>query len=522
MGRLWWAVIVLVVLGCGSSGHTSGSGGSGVATGVAGSGGLAGNPASGGSIGTSGSIGTGGSIGAGGSAGRGGSAGAGGRGGGTAGAAGQAGATGLGGRGGAAGQAGHGGGGAAGQGGLTGGIDFGDGGTCDHTLANPNCWSAFGTSALHPKGLFRGGGFDGRYLYLVSSGDATLNPITRYDTQGDFAAPSSWTAFNLSSVNTDTPDFYGALFDGRYMYFLPCDPGFGSTLSRYDTRMDFTTAAAWSNFGMTAVNGNPAGDGQCEIGGLFDGRYAYFIPNSIYGYWRGTMARFDTQGSFQDVAGAWSVFNTQSLAATAAGYVGGAFDGRYIYLTPCCDASTGTPLALQGPPLITRLDTRGTFTDAGAWKTFDPTPLGPTNNFLGAAFDGRYVYFPPGDYRGHATRYDTTLDFTASASWSTFDMTTLGGGINNPFNGARFDGRYLYFLPSSGVIVRYDTTKSFAASASWETLNLTTLNAAASTFDGAVFDGHYLYLVPYSGNLVMRFDTGGAGTLPAQSNASFL
>jgi hypothetical protein len=412
--------------------------------------------------------------------------------------------------------------GAAGKGGATGGITFGNGGTCDHALSNPACWSAFGTSAIHQKGLFRGGGFDGRYLYLVSSGDSTSNLMTRYDTTHDFGDANSWSTFNLSSVNTSTPAFFGALFDGRFMYFMPCDPGFGSTLSRYDTQMDFTAAAAWSDFDMSVINGiNPASDGQCNIGGIFDGRYAYFIPNSIYEYWEGTMARFDTRGSLQDVAGAWSTFNTQGLAATAAGYEGGAFDGRYLYLTPCCDASTGTPLALEGPPLITRFDTHGTFTDAGAWTTFDPTVLGPTNNFLGAAFDGRYVYFPPGDYRGQATRYDTTASFTAPGSWSTFDMSSLGGGITNSFNGARFDGRYLYFIPGAGVIVRYDTTAPFASGSSWQILDLTTLDPGANGYVGGIFDGRYLYLVPYSNNLVLRFEATAGGTPPSQSGTSF-
>lgn len=105
-------------------------------------------------------------------------------------------------------------------------------------LSNPTCWSAFGTSGIHQKGLFRGGGFDGRYLYLTSSGDSTSNLMTRYDTAHDFGAASSWSTFNLSAVNASTPAFFGALFDGRFMYFMPCDPGFGSTLSRYDTQMD--------------------------------------------------------------------------------------------------------------------------------------------------------------------------------------------------------------------------------------------------------------------------------------------
>ena len=399
---------------------------------------------------------------------------------------------------------------------------FGDGGTCVHAFDDPNCWSGFGTAGLHPNGSFRGGGFDGRYVYFVSSGSATANWMTRYDTSAAFGSAAAWSAFNLSSIDATTPAFFGAAFDGRYLYAVPCDPGFGSVLHRYDTRASFGSADAWSAFDMAAVNGiNPSYDGQCDIGGVFDGRYVYFVPNSIYEYWEGTVARYDTQGGFSDVAGSWATFNTQMLADTAAGFMGAAFDGRYVYFVPWGDASTGTPLSLQGPPLMTRYDTQATFTNASAWSTFDPRVLGPTNVFAGAAFDGRYVYFPPNDYRGIVTRYDTAASFTASSSWSVFPLSGLAAGLQLPFNGARFDGRYLYLIPGGTVTVRYDTTAPFADSASWQTVDLASLDKRAGAYEGGVFDGRYLYLVPAASNLVLRFDARAAAPLPQQSAASF-
>ncbi|HTB78368.1 MAG TPA: hypothetical protein VK762_34220, partial [Polyangiaceae bacterium] len=156
-----------------------------------------------------------------------------------------------------------------------------------------------------------------------------------------------------------------------------------------------------------------------------------------------------------------------------------------------------------------------------SWATFDPSAVTSSNAFIGAAFDGRYVYFSPGDYRGQALRYDTQASFAAGASWSSFDMTSLGGGAESAFLGARFDGRYVYFIPSGGVLERFDTRGTFGSAASWTRFDLTSLDSRASNFFGGVFDGRYLYLVPQSSGLVFRFDAEPAGSVPAQSNASF-
>jgi hypothetical protein len=366
-----------------------------------------------------------------------------------------------------------------------------------------------------------GGAFDGRYVYFASSGSASANPVARYDSKADFSAASSWSAFDLSSVNTATPHFAGAAFDGRYVYFPPCDPGFSSVLSRYDTQGVFDAAGSWSNFDMAQINGvSPSSDGQCDVGAVFDGRYIYFVPNSIYEYWRGTVARYDPQAPF-DALSSWITFDTLTLSPYSAGFQGAAFDGRYIYFVPWGDVSTGTTIAIQHTPLFARYDTTAAFGGPASWSTFDPTPVGPTNSFVGAAFDGRYVYFGPGDYRGQATRYDTRAPFDAAASWAAFAMTSVGPGAQSPFLGVRFDGRYVYFIPSGNVLVRFDTTGAFGLAASWSRFDLTTLDRRAGGYWGGVFDGRFLYLVPSSSNLVLRFDAEPAGPLPPQSAASF-
>ena len=87
--------------------------------------------------------------------------------------------------------------------------------------------------------------------------------------------------------------------------------------------------------------------------------------------------------------------------------------------------------------------------------------------YAGAEFDGKYVYFVPAGTsapHGEVLRYDTTSEFTSVNSWSTFDAASNGVGNNaRGYNGAVFDGKYVYFAPfinnqeAHGEVLRYDT-----------------------------------------------------------------
>jgi hypothetical protein len=378
--------------------------------------------------------------------------------------------------------------------------------------------------------LFFGGAFDGRHVYFVSYGDTVQGSVTvatnnviRYDTQAAFGAPASWQGFNTVSLGSRTYSFRGAVFDGRHLYLAPFEPSYGGNfMARYDTQAAFDAASSWSTFDHTALDGIP--DNLAFVGGAFDGRYVYFSPNSgVYGYWRGHVLRYDPQTSFSD-ASAWASFDTRASADNASGYRGAVFDGRYIYFMRWGDLSAGT----IGNPAIARYDTQASFTSAAAWTMFDPRPVTPVVTFAGGTFDGRYVYFAPND-RGIAVRYDTQGDFTATASWSTFEMRTLDNRVISTL-GATFDGRYVYFIPqktnvinfqTGGVLVRYDSQAPFQEAASWATVDLTTLDSRALGFAGAVFDGRYLYVVPESTNLVLRYDARTPPALPPRNAASF-
>ena len=68
---------------------------------------------------------------------------------------------------------------------------------------------------------FAGTAFDGRYVYLVPYNGAKSGLVTRYDTTALFAEKGSWSTFDLTIMNSEAKGFYGAAFDGQYVYLAP-------------------------------------------------------------------------------------------------------------------------------------------------------------------------------------------------------------------------------------------------------------------------------------------------------------
>ena len=89
-----------------------------------------------------------------------------------------------------------------------------------------------------------------------------------------------------------------------------------------------------------------------------------------------------------------------------------------------------------------------------------------------AARSNRPIRFSPGrnrdkDYHGYVLRFETTKDFTDSISWTDFDPGE-SEVENDPegCSGDAFDGQYIYFPPGNyssdhhGEVLRFDTSAS--------------------------------------------------------------
>lgn len=413
-------------------------------------------------------------------------------------------------------------------------------------------WSLFNIDAAKPgaKG-FISSVFDGRYLYFVPYDEGGSGLVTRYDTQANFAQATSWATFDIATtITTAAKGFFGGAFDGRYVYFVPHYNGaYHGTIARYDTQGQFDDSHSWSAFDISSVNSGAKGFATA----VFDGRYLYLAPfkntTDPTGY-DGIVARYDTKADFGQT-GSWSTFDIPAkLDGNAKGFLNSAFDGRYLYLIPHHNG-----IAYNG--IVARYDTKaqGGFSATDSWTTFDVGTLpGNPVGFLGSAFDGRYLYLvqnrrtvtpptgpttTPAD--GWIARYDTQANFKdAQNAWTTFNIRTINDGARG-FWGTTFDGRYLYLVPfdnsddaitttrRSGLLGRYDTSASFTAPTSWQVFDLPSQknDPTAIGYNGAGFDGRYVYLAPRvngpstSSGLVARFDAKTPPWLPVGWNRAF-
>jgi hypothetical protein len=273
---------------------------------------------------------------------------------------------------------------------------------------------------------------------------------------------------------------------------------------------DMTSAAYWSTFDVSTVNASARG----YLGGAFDGRFVYLAPtpytSSSAG--NGTVARYDTTVPFRSGT-SWSTFDTAELGLPSSFFAGAVFDGRYVLLV--------------GAGFTVRYDTtQNSFTSPLAWTTFNLTTLGEAGGgvggFAGGVFDGRYEYLSPSGE--NVLRYDTKTSFTETTSWGSFNTSSIlqfDAGYEYGFEGAIFDGQYVYFVPYSDIVARYDTHTSFVDASSWSTFPLQLpVDAGSAPYAGGAYDGRYVYFVPEYTGLAVRYDTHATFTL-AESWSTF-
>ncbi len=349
-------------------------------------------------------------------------------------------------------------------------------------------WSSYDVTANVDASLhsYVGGTFDGRYVYFVPN--EAPNLALRYDTTGAFASPASWSTFDTESVNINAYGFMGAVFDGRYVYYIPwySSGAVSNYMARYDTTAPFTSSSSWS------IVSPPLGGYQ---GGTFDGRYIYMAQRTSGA---GPLVRYDTTTA--DAASRWSTFDMHSADNQAYWLFGALFDGRHVYVE---STSTG---------YLAQYDTTAALDAGASYAFFDVGASLGVAGLTNGAFDGRYVYFTG----RKIARYDTQTAFTTVGSWSAVDATTVTA--NGCILGA-FDGRYVYFLGNgSPKITQYDTTAAFGST--WPIFDTTSVGGVAQGFYGAIFDGRYVYFAPDGTGpavhaTIVRFDAKSPPSMPS-------
>jgi hypothetical protein len=295
-------------------------------------------------------------------------------------------------------------------------------------------------------------------------------------------------AFDAGAIgNPKTQGYYGAVFDGRRILFAPMQHAidqYHAHVLAYDTWKDFQAPSSYMTYDAASTNGL---DTRGYYGAAFDGHHVHFVPRKTEQARHSHLLRWDTTTPFDQPEG-WQASDGKIDNCRQ----GAAFDGRYLYYAPGYDDED--PHSEKKPSgRVLRQDTEAASADPAGLAVFDMGLLHPQANcYDGACFDGRYIYFAP---LAHpiTVRYDTREDFTDPMAWEVFDATKTGMGI---CVGALFDGTYIYYAPyGQGRVVRYDTRGGFAEPRSWSSFDASAFRPCG--YDGAFFDGRYLSFIPF-------------------------
>jgi hypothetical protein len=296
--------------------------------------------------------------------------------------------------------------------------------------------------------------------FATPSSWTTLDLATLADggapTAGFFGAAVDGRAVFFAPRNNGSPDGHALRFDPSATLDAAPPAADGGSIVEGGT---FGTAASWASFDTTTVNPIARGYG----GAIVAGGSLYLVPSfndaydaEVHTGGDGIIAKHVTSESFT-LASTWSTYDLTFVNGLADSFIGAASDGQYVYLVPRANG------------IAVRLDTTASsFATTTSWQTYDTTRIvandgGVAMTFAGAGFDGRFIYYVPTfSSPSRLLRYDIQSTFTADCAWSWIDLGQLAiydAGILPPYVGAAFDGKYLYLVPGQGpnaVFARFE------------------------------------------------------------------
>jgi len=264
---------------------------------------------------------------------------------------------------------------------------------------------------------------NGNYV-CVSRSDSKL-----YSTIGSVA---SWEAYDAGYVDSlTTKGFSGAVYDGRFIYFVPYNNGaYNGIILRYDTTKPFKAAGSWEAYDFGSLAGGAA---KGYSGGEIVDGFLYLSPFQNTSAKHGKIVRYALSKPFK-VAGSWEVFDATAVAADAKALGQPCTDGRFVYF----------PNAYY--EIVLRYDTQKPFGQAASYDYFNLSTLCWNVAAHNACCkQGTHIVFAPDE--SNLLAYDTEKPFADSGSWAdrevlyAKDMHTFG------FRGCYSDPNYIYFAP---------------------------------------------------------------------------
>ena len=221
-------------------------------------------------------------------------------------------------------------------------------------------------------------------------------------------------------------------------------------------------------------------------GATFDGDSVYYAPYyNNYDRRHGIMLKYDTNLPFDDPK-SWSVQSVGQYGL--GGFQGAVHHNKFVYYVPYY-------FEIDSDSRFLRYDTNKEFNDRNAWTAM---PIFGAGAFEDAVVGGNFIYFSP--HLDHSKernalplRYDTTKIFDDINAYEQYNS-----GLKISFIGANFDGKFVYYAPfeseyqDKNIILIYDTNKEFTDSDAWEELEI-----PYAQYSGIGFDGEQMVIAPH-------------------------
>ncbi len=252
------------------------------------------------------------------------------------------------------------------------------------------------------------------------------------------------------------------------------------------------------------------------VGGVFDGTFIWLVPFNGNAVLRVRVA--DGGGGSKGDVVLFDLFPAGISSGDAGKFAGGVFAGGFVWMVPHnadrvvrLDPADGTMVGFNGWP--------GTFTKGAA-------------AFWGGVFDGTRIWMVPfdADRVVKVDPSDGSMTEVAASRW-TSDLTSFTLP-SRAFAGGTWDGSRIWLSPYDADRVVSIATATDAMTG-YGTVNDATqwpagyAKSAAGSFNGAIFDGASVWLVPFEDTRVVKVNaTSGAiltyGNFPSGVVASDL
>lgn len=213
---------------------------------------------------------------------------------------------------------------------------------------------------------------------LVFNNGPLLTPVEHLGSAFD----AGWTTAQLDAGTFGCANTHQGICAGGQLFFGPAGSDTTSCLSRFDPSVaPFGTNAGWDSVDVATL----ADENAFLLGMVASDQHMYVTQYSTHD--AAAPVRVLRKPFAGNLDAGWESEPTNVKNPLTRGFLGGAWDGRYLYFAPYPTPTTTV--------IFSRYDTQGGFTDDAAWSVAAGAALGiPSNRFWGAVFDGQYVYYP--------------------------------------------------------------------------------------------------------------------------------